>query len=236
MHFIPDCNARPVETWRTNVLGTACVVETATRHSVPRLIFASSGAIYQSQPDPLVESAPLSSSDVYARTKEAAERVCGFYASRFPLGCIIARLFNTYGPREKVPHLIPHVLKSAQAGTEIPLGNLSSKRDYIYVEDTAEALLQMLAQPKFAPVANIGSGRQYSAAEVVAQVAKLTGRDLRIRTEAGRLRAVDKPFQVANVDVMLKTYGWAPKFSLEEGLAELIRTMDGRLTADGRSS
>jgi UDP-glucose 4-epimerase len=147
---------------------------------------------------------------------------------------MVARLFNTYGPYETNPHLIPHIIDSLrEGGSVVPLGNVDTKRDYIYVEDVAELLVRLAgcAQGRFT-VCNVGTGEEYSAREIVAALSDLLGRDLRIQIDAERVRASDKLHQRADTARLKRLSGSEAKHSLHEGLRRLV-SHEGLLGATG---
>jgi len=223
-HFIPFCNAHPLETLRVNVDGTYAVLKAAAAHGVGTAVVASSGVIYASCPEPLHEDAPPKLADVYGLSKYLAEEVARFFAGTTSMRCRVARLFNTYGPRETNPHLIPHIMTALHAGSCVPLGNVHTKRDYVYVEDVATLLLDYGCAPgdSFA-IVNIGTGREYSAAEIVDEIQGLTHAGIAIRIEPGRVRADDKPHQIAGTTRLQAWTGRVPAHGLREGLTALLR-------------
>ena len=224
-HYIPFCNDHPMETIQVNTGGTDVVMRAAISCSVGQVILASTGALYRSVEIPLDEDvedvAPV---DIYGISKKFAEEICKLYAKNNPIHCLAGRFFNTYGPYETNPHLIPHIINSLKTnGSEIPLGNLNTKRDYIYVDDLADALINM-SQCKVDEfdVFNIGTGYQYSACEIVEIISKILNKKIEIFQEDQRIRQTDKPFQRASIEKISKTFGWNPAYSLEDGLRALL--------------
>jgi UDP-glucose 4-epimerase len=137
--------------------------------------------------------------------------------------CVTARLFNTYGPYETNPHLIPHIVESLHHAPELELGNILTKRDYIYVEDVAE-LLDVLARSakNDYTVVNVGTGCEYSAEEIVRTIEELLGSTIEIRVDPSRLRPVDKLHQRADTRRLEALTGVTARHTLRDGLHELI--------------
>src|SRR5215469_6543675 len=105
-------------------------------------VFPSSGAIYGFRDDPWPETAPARPDEIYGISKWIGEQIMGrFHVDRPGLRTVVARLFNTYGPRETNPHVLPDVMQRLAQGKPIELGNLWPKRDLIFVTDTAAALV-----------------------------------------------------------------------------------------------
>ena len=160
--------------------------------------------------------------DVYGYSKRWAEELTSNYADRTHAGVGIARLFNVFGPGETNPHLIPSIICQIQAGETLRLGNLSSKRDYIFVDDVADALVRMGSHCRSGQsvTLNVGSGKAYTGSEVVDALLGLSTRDAKpsVTVDPGRIRTVDRPILQANYDLARKVLNWAPATSLYVGL------------------
>jgi UDP-glucose 4-epimerase len=222
-HFIPFCNAHPRETLRVNVEGTYAVLSEAARQGVRVAVVASTGALYPSRDDRLGEGVEAAPADVYGLSKHMAEQIARYIAATTNMASVAARLFNTYGPHETNPHLIPHIMESVKRGPSVELGNIHTKRDYIYVDDVAELLYRCARNctAKHA-VVNLGTGVEYSAEEIVNIVGRLLHIDLEINVNASIVRAVDKLHQRADTDRCEALTGTHPRYSLIEGLRRLL--------------
>ena len=224
LHFIPYCDSHPKETLDVNVVGTHVVLRAAAQWGVERTVFASSGALYASATHPLTEwedkPAPV---DVYGLSKLLGEQVCNFFDVNTSLSCRVARLFNAYGPYETNPHLIPHIMESLHRGPIIELGNIHTKRDYVYVEDIANTLfLYSQADEVKQTIMNVGTGFEYSAEELVGCLADLLGTPIEIVADPGRTRKIDKEHQIASTARMTELAGYKPPHTLREGLRKLL--------------
>jgi UDP-glucose 4-epimerase len=222
LHFIPDCDADPARCLRVNVEGTRSVLKAAAGLRGPvSLVLASSAAVYapaegahQEQEDSL---GPV---DVYGYSKLWAEELAAGFAARTGTAVGIARLFNVFGPGETNAHFIPSLICQMKAGESVRLGNLSSKRDYVFVDDVADALLRLArygGDGQSATV-NIGSGRAYAGHEVVDALAGLAAAGVAPVTDPSRLRPVDRPVLLADPTLAQKLLDWAPRTSLVDGL------------------
>ncbi|HEV2639112.1 MAG TPA: NAD-dependent epimerase/dehydratase family protein [Actinocrinis sp.] len=222
LHFIPDCDADPARCLRVNVEGTRSVVTAAAGLREPvSLVLASSAAVYAPADGPHHEQEDtLGPVDVYGHSKRWAEELAAGYAARTGAPVGIARLFNVFGPGETNAHFIPSLICQMQAGQAVRLGNLSSRRDYVFVDDVADALLRLArhgADGQSATV-NIGSGRGYSGHEVVQALAELAAAGVAPVTDPDRLRPVDRPVLLADPALALKLLDWSPRTSLADGL------------------
>lgn len=224
LHYIPYCEANPRETFEVNVLGTLSVLEAMRTAGVNRIVFASTGALYPPLDTPLTEETPLQAQDIYGLTKLHGETTIAYYQNRYGVQPTIVRLFNTYGPYETNPHLLPHIINTLKGGTrELTLGNLHPKRDYIYVEDVAEGFYRLGSRPDALGVFNLGTGVEYSVQEAVDILGELLGEPLRVVQDPARMRPVDKPHQRADVSKLEAVLGWKPMVSLREGLTRWLR-------------
>jgi UDP-glucose 4-epimerase len=222
-HFIPFCDQHPRETLRVNVEGTHLVLSGAARHGARVAVVASSGSLYPSSDNVLSEELEAAPVDIYGLSKSMAEQVASLIAATTGLSCVAARLFNTYGPHETNPHIIPHIVESLRRGSVVELGNIRTKRDYIYVDDVA-ALLYRCAKSctdRYTAV-NVGTGTEYSAEEIIQTARQLLGRDITINIDASRVRAVDKLHQRADTRRLEALTGMRPAHSLIEGLRMLL--------------
>jgi UDP-glucose 4-epimerase len=222
-HFIPFCDQHPCETLRVNVEGTHLVLSEAARHGVGVAVLASSGSLYPSKDDVLSEELAAAPVDIYGLSKHLAEQVAHLISSATDLSCLAARLFNTYGPHETNPHLIPHIVENLRHGSAVQLGNIHTKRDYIYVDDVA-ALLYSCAKNCTDPytAVNVGTGTEYSAEEIVQTMAQILGHEITISIDASRVRPVDKLHQRADMRRLESLTGMRPAHSLIDGLRKLL--------------
>jgi UDP-glucose 4-epimerase len=222
-HYIPFCNEHPNETLRVNVEGTHVVLNEAAQQGAALAVVASTGALYPSRDTTLEEEISPEPQDIYGVSKHMAEQIARFIAGRSDMRCVTARLFNTYGPYETNPHLIPHIVESLHHAPELELGNILTKRDYIYVEDVAE-LLDLLARSakNDYTVVNVGTGCEYSAEEIVRTIEELLGSTIEIRVDPSRLRPVDKLHQRADTRRLEALTGATARHTLRDGLHELI--------------
>ncbi len=224
-HFIPWCERFPAATLATNVVGSENVIEGARAGGVRKLVFASSAAVYGPSLQPLKESCALGPDDVYGVSKATGEQLMRLASQRAGgPDTVVLRLFNTIGPGDRNPHLIPRMVSELRlAGERLRLGNLTSVRDYVYVEDVARAILAAVeAELPGHTTINIGGGEGRSVAEVVEVLEGLLRRTLQVVSSSARRRAVDRPFLVADRDRARRLLGWEPRVEFEEGLARTL--------------
>jgi UDP-glucose 4-epimerase len=225
LHFIPYCNSHPGETLEVNVVGTQNLLEACRACSPTRIIIASTMAVYPVKDGFNCEDDPAGPTDIYGMSKWINEQQLELFARQTGIRCAAARLSNIYGPNETNPHVIPEIFDQAARGqTELALGNVEPKRDYVYTSDVARALI-LIAQKSDAPyrVYNVGTGIEYSVEEVVNRLARISGRRLRIRVAADRVRKAERMHLLADPRRLMNETGWRPAYDLDRGLSELWR-------------
>jgi UDP-glucose 4-epimerase len=225
LHFIPYCNAHPAEALDVNVLGLDAVLRAVRTVDVSRVLFVSSGAIYGFSDDAWQESAPATPDEVYGISKWMGEEVMArFHADRPEVRTVVARLFNTYGPRETNPHVLPDIMKRMTEGKPIELGNMWPKRDLIYVTDTAAAFATAAAAggPGL-EVFNVGTGTGTAIEDVIAVIEEITGDTLDVRQVPSRMREGDGHL-ISDPSKLMDATGWKPQNDLKTGLRKLLES------------
>jgi len=224
LHYIPACNARPVDTLDINVGGTRVVLE-ACRRALPRSVFvASTAAVYPPAGSPFREETPVAPIDMYGHSKAMAEDLARLFHRETGRRTVVGRLFNVFGPRDSNPHLIPAVLDQVRSGGDVlELGNLDPVRDYVHVDDVVAGILAAEGGTA-AELAtyNIGSGRGHSVRQVVAVVEEAVGRALRVVQTADRLRAVERQELVGDIAKLSRDTSWRPRVDFARGMAALL--------------
>jgi UDP-glucose 4-epimerase len=227
MHFIPECNANPLEAYETNVTGTIHVLRAAELCATPHCLIASSGSIYLDQADPLEEEkTPVACYDVYSLTKLHVEQATAVFSLRRPGSRFtVARLFNTYGPRETNPHIIPEIIKQLKSERIVRLGNLKPRRDFIFVSDAAAGLIAMSKRTKGNPfeIYNLCSGKDHSMEEVIGIIKNLLPFPFEVISDPAKYRIQDKMFQRGSVEKLTGDLGIVYSYNLTEGLKKIIQ-------------
>src|SRR5919106_366227 len=159
LHFIPYCVAHPAEAVAVNVAGTQHLLDALLEAEPQRLVFASTADVYEPAETAHEETHPVGPVNVYGATKLMGEQLVGFHRERQPeLETVVARMFNVYGPGETNPHVMPPIFDQLQTSRTLSLGNLTPRRDYIYVEDMAAAIVGLLAGAPAGTTVNVGTG------------------------------------------------------------------------------
>jgi dTDP-glucose 4,6-dehydratase len=191
----------------------------------------SSSEVYgTAQYVPIDEDHPLHAQSPYAASKVGADKLAETFQMSFGLPAVVARPFNTFGPRQSLRAVIPTIIAQALAGGELQLGALTPRRDFVFVGDTVEGLLALAAHPE-APggVFNIATGLDVSVQEVIDLVGELVGRELVTHGAPERIRPENSEVHqlLGDATRLRELTGWAPRTSLREGLQAMIAWMSG---------
>ena len=233
--IVSDSVRQPLRYYRENVANLLPFLEAMTRAGCRRIVFSSSAAVYGEPAEiPISEECPAHAVNPYGSTKLMGERILADAAAAGDgtgaLKFISLRYFNVAGATKTAgemhhpeTHLIPRVLEVALGerphvelyGTDYSTPDGTCIRDYIHVEDLANAHLLALDRTKSASgIYNLGNNRGYSVREVIETAARVTGRKLAVQNFPRR--AGDPPQLIASHRKAADELGWRPRRGLEE--------------------
>ena len=245
MHFaaflsVGESVSAPARYYANNVGQTLQLLDAVVQEEVAHFVFSSTAAVYGMPLDtPITEEHPTQPINAYGETKLAVERALPHYERAYGLRSVRLRYFNAAGAhplgaigedhRPEI-HLIPRALDATTGsgdpleifGDDYPTDDGTCRRDYVHVSDLADAhllALRKLESGSASATYNLGNGRAYSVREVVASVARVTGRAVD-HTFAPR-RPGDPAILLASSDRARDELGWTPRF---EQLDEIVRT------------
>jgi NAD dependent epimerase/dehydratase len=229
---VPYSFVAPRQVVLTNVEGTLNVLTATLEAETSRVVHLSSSEVYgTAQYTPIDEAHPLHVQSPYAASKVGADKLAESFFLALALPVVIARPFNTFGPRQSLRAVIPTIIAQALSGDEVHLGATSPTRDFVYVGDTVDALLRLASEPKaLGETYNIASGTDVSVEEVVTIVGQLLGRELRIVTQPERLRPNESEVLqlCGDASKLRQAVSWEPATSLRDGLEAVIDWMTER--------
>ena len=232
---IPYSYRHPREFVDTNVTGTLNVLEAARRHDVARIVHTSSSEVYGTpQTTPIAETHRLHPQSPYAATKVAADQLGLSYHAAFGVPIVVARPFNTFGPRQSARAVIPTIVTQALTRPQVVLGTTSTTRDFMYVSDTVSGLIAAAAAGGVeGSVINLGTGNETSVQSVALLVAELLGREIAITSSEERERPSTSEVErlLADVREARERLGWEPLVGLREGLERTIEWFSSALHA-----
>ena len=230
---IPYSYRHPREFVTANVEGTLNILEACRRESTGRLVQTSTSEVYGTAVRvPIDEQHPLNAQSPYAATKIAADQLALSFWRSFDTPVVVARPFNTFGPRQSARAVIPTLITQALGREEVELGSLHPTRDFLYVEDLVRGLKRCAeAKGVEGEVVNLGSGAEISIADLATEVFRLVGRELPITFSADRARPPLSEVErlLADTSKAEELLDWTPDVSLEEGLTRTIEWFRGFL-------
>ncbi|HTL69062.1 MAG TPA: GDP-mannose 4,6-dehydratase [Lacunisphaera sp.] len=230
----------PLSNHQVNALGSLNLLAAARRHGSSRFLYVSTSEVYgKALSFPLTEAATTWPTTVYGGSKLAGEHYAAAYRECYGLPVIRVRPFNNYGPRAHFEgdsgEVIPRFMLRALAGQPpVVFGDGSHTRDFLFVQDCAEALVQIAAcDALVGDIVNLGYGSEVRIDELARLVLAAVGRsDLQVQHEA------DRPGDVPRLWVdPAKLHGavaWRPRTSLAEGLSATLTYYRALLAADPR--
>lgn len=241
MHFsayayVGESVTDPAKYYRNNVVGTLTLLEAMLAASVKKFVFSSTCATYGvPQVLPIPEDHPQNPINPYGATKLMVEKILSDFDIGYDFKSVSFRYFNAAGcdPEGKLgedhnpeTHLIPLTLFTALGkresisvfGTDYPTADGTCIRDYIHVNDLAQAHvlgLEYLLKGGDSNVFNLGNGNGFSVKEVIETAKLVTGKEIAVKI--GDRRAGDPPVLIGSSDKARKILGWNPQYSsLEE--------------------
>jgi len=245
MHFaayayVGESVADPALYYANNFGGSMALLEAMREAGVDKIVFSSTCATYGTPAEvPILETAPQLPVNPYGETKLAIERALHWYGEAYGLRSVSLRYFNAAGAdpegeigerHEPETHLVPLVLEAALGerqqidiyGTDYPTPDGTAIRDYIHVQDLAEAhlrALEHLGAGRQSVALNLGTGRGCSVREVIRAAEAVIGKPIPSRVTARR--PGDPPVLVADPGLAAKLLGWRAQVS---DLATIVRT------------
>jgi UDP-glucose 4-epimerase len=253
LHFaakalVGESTEHPERYWHTNVGGTLALLDAMRATAVPRLVFSSTAATYgEPEEVPIPETAPTRPTNPYGASKLAVDMMITSEAAAHGLGAVSLRYFNVagasggQGERHAVEtHIIPIALQVvagerdafAVYGDDYPTPDGTCIRDYVHVDDLAEAHLLALAGtvPGEHRIYNLGNGAGFSVQEVIEAVRRVTGHP--VPTTVAPRRAGDPAVLVASSARIREDLGWVPrKPTVDEMVADawaFVQSRPGR--------
>lgn len=220
---IPYSYVAPDSYVDTNIRGTLNMCQAALEENVRRIVVTSTSEVYGTALTvPIPETHPRQPQSPYSATKIGADAIAMSFHNAFDLPVVIARPFNTYGPRQSARAIIPTIITQIAAGKkEIKVGDLTPTRDFNFVLDTVAGFLALgRADGIEGREINIATGTEVSMRQTLETIARLMGSDVRYVTDPERLRPGKSEVMRLCGDNSLITSltDWRPHYSLEQGL------------------
>ncbi len=233
---IGDNKARPADFLYDNLMIAANIIEASHRCGIDRLLYLGSSCIYpRDAAQPIREEALLSgpletTNEAYAIAKIAGMKLCEAYRTQHGRSYIAAMPCNLYGPYDRFDfgrsHVIPalimkmHKAKEDHAPTVTLWGTGAPLREFLHVDDLANALVGMLTDYDGASHLNIGSGEEISIADLAFTVAKVVGYEGTVLFDPAMPDGTPRKLIDSR---KIRALGWKPAIKLEKGLEDACR-------------
>ena len=207
----------PLNALNINTMGTCNVLQCAREVGAKKVLYSSTSSGYGLNEAPNIETQPDDCLNPYSVSKVAGEKLCKMYTDLYGLNTIIFRYFNVFGERAPRKGQYAPVtgifLRQKAAGEPLTIvGDGEQRRDYIYVEDVANAnVMAAISNPDddaYGQVYNIGSGKNYSVNEIASFISDDT---INIPPREGEVKT-----SLANIDKMNKTFAWKPQTDIKD--------------------
>ncbi len=211
----------PKKYFKNNVIGTIKVLEAAKKVKIKKFIYAASSSCYGVPKNiPTSENDEIDLRNPYAVTKFVGEEIVMKYASIFKMPNISFRFFNVYGPRLNISGqysaVIGNFLSQTKKNKKLTIvGDGKQTRDFIHVDDLANAFIKVIKSKKVNKIYNLGSGKKTS----INLIAKIFGGKKKFIP----IRPGEPKNSLANISKIKKEIKWKPKISIEEGIKKLLR-------------
>jgi UDP-glucose 4-epimerase len=222
----------------TNVLGTLNMLEASRESRIARLVQTSTSEVYGTALTlPITESHPLQGQSPYSASKIGADMMAEAFARSFDLPVAILRPFNTYGPRQSERAVISTVIRQLLDPDclAVKIGDVSTVRDFTFVEDTVDAFLAIGSAPtiEFGRAYNAGTGKAVTIAEMIELAADITGCNKPIQRDPDRMRPANSEVRALLADSgrLAAASGWRPRTEFKAGLSHTIAWWLDRLAA-----
>lgn len=223
----------PVDFLQENLVVQSNVIDSAFRSEVGKLLFLGSSCIYpRLAPQPIPEDALLTgplepTNEWYAIAKIAGLKLCQAYRRQYGVDYISAMPTNLYGPGDNFDlqssHVVPALMRKAHAlalsgGTSLEVwGSGTPRREFLHVDDAADALVWLLKNYAGDSHVNVGSGEDVTIAELAKTVASVAGVEATITFDTTKPDGT--PRKLMDVSRLFAT-GWRPRYALRSGLEQ----------------
>lgn len=232
----------PGDFLQANIIGTYCLLEMARQYQKTlldeqqklfRFLHVSTDEVYGSLGDSgsFTEETPYAPNSPYAASKASADHLVRAWHKTFDLPVVISNCSNNYGPFQFPEKLIPLMIMKALSGQKLPVyGKGLNVRDWLYVEDHAEALYQIFSRGRLGEKYNVGGAAEYRNIDLVNELCALldeTSENAAKQSYKNQITYVtDRPGHderyAMNFSKLNKELGWSPKMTLPRGLRKTV--------------
>lgn len=229
--------AEPRATFLANALGTLNVLEASREAGAGRVLAVTSADVYGRVTEaelPLSEDQPLRPVTPYAASKVAADALAQQAWLGHQMPVVRVRAFNHLGPGQSdkfvAPSLAARIARNERdGGDEVPIGNLTPRRDVTDVRDVVRAYRLLIEHGEPGEAYNVCSGKAVSVEEIAERLLAMARRPMRLVIDAELKRPVDIPVLVGDSTKLADATGWAPTIDLDTTLADVLADWRNRV-------
>jgi len=204
----------------TNVFGTVNLLDFSKKHNVKRYLQVSTDEVYGSlgATGKFTEKTNLKPNSPYSASKTAADNFVRSYYKTFDFPALITRCSNNYGPYQFPEKLIPLMIMNALSDKDLPVyGDGMNVRDWIYVDDHCQAILEVFEKGRVGQVYNIGAENEMPNIEIVKQILSYLNKPESLIKYVKDRPGHDKRYAMDNTKISSEL-GWTPKYDFNNGL------------------
>lgn len=229
---IPYSYEAPISYIKTNIEGTANILESVRKNNIELMINTSTSEVYGTALyTPIDEKHPKQAQSPYSASKISADNLCESFFNSFSLPVMTLRPFNTFGPRQSLRAVIPTIITQLITEEVVKLGEVNSVRDFSYVEDTVNGFIAAAKKEKSGEVINLGYGKATTIEEIAKKIMKIMNIEKEIITDSSRSRP--KKSEVYELISDNKKAGdlinWKPETDFSSGLKKTIKFIENNL-------
>ncbi len=214
----------PEDFVRTNVVGTANLVQLAREKGVTRFVQISTDEVYGSLGDDghFTEETPLNPSSPYSASKASADLLLLASHHTYGQDVVVTRCSNNYGPYQFPEKLIPLMITKALADEPLPVyGDGSNVRDWIHVDDHCDGILAAMRKGKAGEVYNFGASCEWKNLDLVKQLLATVGKPETLISFVTDRLGHDLRYAIDSSKAETEL-GWRPKWTFEDGLQQTV--------------
>ena len=221
----------PRGTWALNLGGSLNLLEAVRASGIkPRIVLVGSGVSYgnpASEWIPVTESCPVRPNNPYAASKAAVDLLGIQHYLAHQTNVVMVRPFNHAGPRQSPTYALAgwaHQIALIEAGhgERLEVGNLDVTRDFTDVRDVVRGYRLLARNGQAGEIYNLGSGQGVRLSGALEYLCSLAKTSITVHVDPARVRPVDQPLLIADASKLKAAVGWAPRFSIEQTLADML--------------
>ena len=216
---IKDCS----EFIRTNIVGTVNLLNASLKHNVEKFMHISTDEVYGSiENGSFTEETNYDPRNPYSASKASSDHFVRAFHNTYGLPTVITNCSNNYGPRQHKEKLIPQTILNLLNDKKIPVyGDGKQIRDWLYVQDHCEALIEVWKHGVVGEKYNIGGECEVQNIDLIKKIISLMGKDESMIEYVKDRPGHDRRYST-DISKITKDLNWKPRFDIDDGLTKTI--------------